>query len=95
MTCKRRVIDVSGDGVSNEGRAPRAMADALAAMGYTINGLVIKGDSPDPVKYYRVNVLAGQNAFLEVAHDFEDYPRAILRKLLKEIEQHALISHTD
>ena len=90
--CKRRVIDMSGDGVSNEGRAPRAMADALAAMGYTVNGLVIRGDTPDPVRYYEINVLAGQNAFLEIAHNFEDYPRAILRKLLKEIEQHALIS---
>lgn len=90
--CKRRVVDVSGDGVSNEGRAPRAMADALAALGYTVNGLVIRGDSPDPVRYYERNVLAGPNAFIEIASDFEDYPRAILRKLLKEIEQQALIS---
>ena len=90
--CKRRVVDMSGDGVSNEGRAPRAMADALAAMGYTVNGLVIRGDSPDPVKYYEINVLAGPQSFLEIAEDFEDYPRAILRKLLKEIEQQALVS---
>ena len=94
-TCKRRVIDMSGDGVSNEGRAPRAMADALVAMGYTINGLVIRGDSPDPVRYYEKNVVAGPNAFIEIARDFEDYPRAILRKLLREIEQHALISEAD
>lgn len=92
VECKRRVVDVSGDGVSNEGRAPRAMADALAALGYTVNGLVIRGDSPDPVKYYEINVLAGPQSFLEIAEDFEDYPRAILRKLLKEIEQQALIS---
>ena len=90
--CQRKVIDMSGDGVSNEGRAPRAMADALAAMGYTVNGLVIKGDTPDPVRYYRINVLAGDKSFIEIARDFEDYPRAILRKLLREIEQHALIS---
>lgn len=90
--CKRRVIDVSGDGVNNEGRAPRAIADSLAAMGYTINGLVIRGDTPDPVRFYEVNVLAGPRAFLEVAADFEDYPRAMLRKLLKEIEQQALVS---
>ncbi|MEM9139937.1 MAG: DUF1194 domain-containing protein [Pseudomonadota bacterium] len=91
-TCKRRVVDMSGDGVSNEGRAPRAMADALAAMGYTVNAIVIKGDQPDPIKYYQINVLAGAQAFLEVAEDFDDYPRAILRKLLREIEQQALIS---
>lgn len=90
--CKRRVVDVSGDGVSNEGRAPRAIANSLAALGYTVNGLVIRGDSPDPVRYYEINVLAGSRAFLEVADGFEDYPRAILRKLLREIEQQALVS---
>lgn len=90
--CKRRVVDVSGDGVNNEGAPPRAVADALAAQGYTVNGLVIRGDTPDPVKHYEINVIAGPRAFLEIARDFEDYPRAILRKLLREIEQQALIS---
>lgn len=93
--CERRVVDVSGDGVSNEGRAPRTMARTLAGLGYTINALVIKGDSPDPVKYYRQNVLAGERPFLEIARDFEDYPRAILKKLLREIESQALVSQLD
>ena len=92
QVCDRRVVDVSGDGVNNEGRAPRAVADALAALGYTVNGLVIRGDSPDPVRHYEINVIAGPRAFIEVARDFEDYPRAILRKLLREIEEKALIS---
>ncbi len=90
--CRRRVIDVSGDGVNNEGRAPRAMADALAALGYTVNGLVIRGDTPDPVKHYETNVLAGPRAFMEIAAGFEDYPEAIRRKLLREIEERALVS---
>ena len=90
--CARRIIDVSGDGVNNEGRAPRAVANQLAALGYTVNGLVIRGDTPDPVRYYERNVLAGARAFLEISDGFEDYPRAILRKLLKEIEQQALVS---
>lgn len=92
QTCRRRVIDVSGDGVNNEGRAPRAMADALAAIGYTINGLVIRGDTPDPVKHYELNVLAGPRSFMEIASSFEDYPDAIRRKLLREIEERALVS---
>lgn len=90
--CDRRVVDVSGDGVNNEGRAPRAVADALAALGYTVNGLVIRGDSPDPVRYYERNVIAGPQSFIEIADSFNDYPEAIRRKLLREIEQHALIS---
>ncbi|MFK7945134.1 MAG: DUF1194 domain-containing protein [Paracoccaceae bacterium] len=90
--CKRRVIDVSGDGVSNEGRAPRTMSTTLAGLGYTVNALVIRGDSPDPVKYYRDNVLAGPGAFMEIAKDFEDYPRAIRKKLLREVDSQALLS---
>jgi Ca-activated chloride channel homolog len=92
LRCRRRVVDVSGDGVNNEGRAPRAVADALAAMGYTVNGLVIRGDTPDPVKHYETNVLAGPRAFLEIAADFNDYPEAIRRKLLREVEERALVS---
>ena len=91
-TCKRRVIDISGDGVSNEGRAPSMVSGALAARGYTINGLVIRGADPDPVAHYRAQVIAGPGAFVEIAADFADYPRAILRKLLREIDQPMILS---
>jgi Ca-activated chloride channel homolog len=95
QACRRRVIDVSGDGVNNEGRAPRPMADALAAIGYTVNGLVIRGDKPDPVRHYEVNVLAGPRAFMEIASSFDDYPEAIRRKLLREVEERALVARLD
>ena len=91
-TCKRRVIDISGDGVSNEGRAPSTVSGTLAARGYTINGLVIRGADPDPVAHYRAQVIAGLGAFVEIAADFADYPRAILRKLLREIDQPMILS---
>ena len=90
--CKRRVIDVSGDGVSNEGRPPNVLSRQLAAQGYTVNGLVIRGADPDPVAHYRAEVIAGPGAFVEVASGFEDYPRAILRKLLREIDQPMILS---
>ncbi len=92
QTCKRRVIDVSGDGVSNEGRPPSMFSRALAAEGYTINGLVIRGADPDPVAHYRNEVIAGPGAFVEVASSFDDYPRAILKKLLREIDQPLILS---
>jgi len=92
LPCRRRVIDVSGDGVSNEGRAPRAISDALAADGYTVNGLVIRGADPDPVAHYRAEVIGGPGAFVEIAESFQDYPRAILRKLLREIDQPLIVS---
>lgn len=94
-TCKRRVIDVSGDGVSNEGRAPETISRALAAEGYTVNGLVIRGADPDPVAHFRAQVIAGPGAFVEVAADFSDYPRTILRKLLREIDQPEFVVRRD
>lgn len=86
-TCERKVIDVSGDGVSNEGRLPTEISRSLEAQGVTINGLVILGAEPDPFPQYRDEVIGGPGAFVEVAQDFTDYPRAFLRKLLREIDQ--------
>ncbi|MEM9781338.1 MAG: DUF1194 domain-containing protein, partial [Pseudomonadota bacterium] len=70
LTCDRRVIDVSGDGVSNEGRAPAPISDAAAAVGYTINALVIRGAIPDPVEHYATEVIAGPGAFVEIAEGY-------------------------
>ena len=85
MTCKRRVIDVSGDGASNRGRPAREIAELLAAQGVTINGLVIMGGWPDPAEFYVRNVVRGEGSFLELAEDFDDYAEAIKRKLLREL----------
>ena len=85
VPCKRRVIDVSGDGASNRGRPAREVAEALAAQGVTINGLVIMGGWPDPAEFYVRNVIRGEGSFLELAEDFEDYAEAIKRKLLREL----------
>ncbi|MBY8976002.1 DUF1194 domain-containing protein [Rhodobacteraceae bacterium NNCM2] len=92
LACKRRVIDVSGDGISNEGQPPRVLADRLAAQGFTVNALVIRGAEPDPVDHFQHEVIAGPGAFLEIATGFEDYPAAILRKLLREIDPPLLTS---
>ena len=85
MRCTRRVIDVSGDGASNRGRPARQVAEALAAQGVTINGLVIMGGWPDPAEFYTRNVVRGAGSFLELAENFDDYAHAIKRKLLREL----------
>jgi Ca-activated chloride channel family protein len=90
--CRRRVVDVSGDGVNNEGAPPSGMRDALGAAGYVVNGLVIAGAEPAPAPYYHRNVIVGPGAFVEVADGFADYPRAILRKLLREMEAPAVVA---
>lgn len=84
-TCGRRIVDVSGDGVSNRGRPVANAADVLAASGITVNALVIRGARPDPLPHYRAQVIRGPGAFVEVADGFEDFPRAIRAKLLREL----------
>jgi hypothetical protein len=81
----RKVIDVSGDGVNNNGRElALARKEALSA-GVTINGLPILWDYPELDAYYRENVIGGPGAFAVVAHDFADFNDALLGKLLREI----------
>lgn len=85
--CKRSVIDVSGDGISNVGIDTALQADGLAYGGTTINGLVMPSDfkSGDPYMYYVRNVARGHGAFVMDVTSYEDFPRAFQRKLLREI----------
>ena len=85
MPCRRRVIDLSGDGITNWGVEPSYFAERGVFDGITINGLVIKGATPDPEEYFRESVAYGPGAFVIVADDYEAYPEAILEKLLREI----------
>jgi len=83
--CKRRVIDVSGDGISNEGIAPKTLRSGLWQRGFTVNGLAIEGTTDDLTTYYWENVIAGENAFVMRANGFEDYAKRIKLKLLREV----------
>lgn len=82
---RRRVIDVSGDGRSNNGPAPTIARDAAAAQGVTINGLPILHMEPDIDEYYEKNVIGGPGAFSIPARDFASFGEAIRRKLILEI----------
>lgn len=84
--CGALTLDVSGDGKNNSGPRPRDVRGALAAQGITINGLVIATrDVAEMSAYYHAEVIEGPQAFVEVAAGFEDYGRAIRRKLLREL----------
>ncbi len=82
--CRRKVIDVSGDGVSNEGTEPRDVHRALRAAGVTVNAVVIETDEKDLTSYFWENVIIGEGAFVMTASGFEDYPDRIRRKLQRE-----------
>lgn len=83
--CLRQVIDVSGDGVNNDGFPPASAYRAHDMTGVTVNALAIEGEDPPPAPYYAREVIRGPGAFVEVARGYDDYARAMKRKLLREI----------
>ena len=87
--CLHRTIDVAGDGQNNEGFGPQLAYREFPFDGVTVNGLVVDATDfdtkTDLIAYYRREVLRGPGAFLEVAQGFEDYERAMRRKLEREL----------
>lgn len=83
--CRRRVIDVSGDGLSNEGAEPREIKPLLKAVGITVNAIAIEASEPDLTGYFYENVIHGEGAFVVTATDFKDYVPQIRRKLIREV----------
>ena len=88
--CQRRVIDVSGDGVSNEGIAPATQRAGLNADGITLNALAIETDKTDLTAYFFENLITGPGAFVMTADGFADYPAQIKRKLQRETTRQAV-----
>ena len=82
--CTRKVIDVSGDSVSNEGVTPQSIHPALKAQGVIVNGLAIETDQTDLTAYFFGSLIMGEGAFVVTANGFEDYPAQIKRKLQRE-----------
>ncbi len=82
---RRRVVDVSGDGRTNQGVQTSQMRDAAIAEGVTVNGLAILNEDPSVDQYFKQNVIGGSGAFLLSATDYKDFARAIKQKLLREI----------
>lgn len=87
FSAARRVIDISSDGVQNQGRRIDLAREATLARDVTINALVILNEMPDLEEYFGERVIGGFGAFVMAANDYPDYPEAIRRKLLREIGQ--------
>lgn len=81
--CARQVVDVSGDGVTNDGLPVQAAYQDPAFAAVTVNGLVI-GTDHKVLDHYRMAVLHGPGAFLVEAANFEDFARAMKEKLIRE-----------
>jgi len=89
---RRLVIDISGDGTSDE-NDPALARDRAVQRGVTINALIIHSfeyDLGDLARihlqtHYRDQVIGGQGAFLLNAEGFETFERAMREKLVREI----------
>lgn len=89
----RRIVDISGDGANNYGKIVSEARDIAVAAGITINGLPILSNptnslyptTPDLDLYFRDCVIGGPGAFYVVANGFEDFARAVRRKLILEV----------
>ncbi|WP_419904238.1 DUF1194 domain-containing protein [Kiloniella sp.] len=81
----RKVIDISGDGRSNQGAPPELVRNQSTAQGITINGLAIVNEDPFIDRYYEKFVIGGTGAFVQTATTYEDFGVAMMEKLVKEI----------
>ena len=84
-TAARRVVDVAGDGRSNEGVPPGPVRDRMAASGITINGLCVLHEEPDLLTSYTREVIGGPGAFALTCPDYPAFAEAMRQKLTREI----------
>lgn len=83
--CARRVIDVSGDGVTNEGFGPQLAYKHFPFDGVVVNGLAVLGADSQVQRYYEENLRHGPGAFVETSQGYTGFQRAMTRKLYREI----------
>jgi hypothetical protein len=89
----RRVIDVSGDGVNNNGPLVTVARDEVLAKGITVNGLPIMLKRPNPSTmdidnldvYFEDCVIGGPGAFVIPIRERNQFREAIKTKLVLEI----------
>ncbi len=94
------MIDISGDGKSNVGIDTATQADALERDDVTINGLVLPGGKlkilkDDPYMFYVRNVARGKGSFVMDVTSYADFPRAMRRKLIRELLPQVAIAKHD
>ncbi|MEP1521506.1 DUF1194 domain-containing protein [Ascidiaceihabitans sp.] len=87
--CDTKTLDMAGDGQNNEGFGPQAAYREFPFEDVTVNGLVVNGADFEAetglIAFYEGQVMHGPGAFIVVAQGFDDYARAMQRKLVREL----------
>ncbi len=91
------IIDISGDGVLNDGLAIHAAREQVLSLGLTVNGLPIEVSSDastspatsfdNVARFYMDCVIGGPGAFHLVARGFGDVRETLIMKLMLEMAQ--------
>jgi len=83
---KRNIVNVIGDGRSNDGIAPGPIRDRMVAGGITINGLCILHEEPDLLASYTDEVIGGPGSFAVTCRAYGDFAEAMRHKLTREVK---------
>lgn len=81
----RSVVNVIGDGRSNDGIAPGPIRDRMARADITINGLCVLHEEPDLLQSYTEEVIGGPGAFAVTCRVYQDFAEAMRQKLTREL----------
>lgn len=84
-TARRQVIDLSGNGRSDDHDKILETRDHLLSEAVVINALAIEEHNDRLTTYYRDFLIGGPGAFVITADEFEDFEEAMRRKLHREI----------
>jgi len=84
-TARRRVIDLSGNGRSDDHDKMLEMRDRLVRDGVVINALAIEEHNDDLTSYFYRFLIGGPGAFVITADEFDDFRVAMRKKLYREI----------
>ncbi len=99
---ERHIIDISGDGTSNQGRSVEDARDEAVKAGAVINGLSIFNQRAAAMNgylalhtnppgglanYYQQHVIGGPGSFVLPIDNFASFGDAMVHKLLQEISQ--------
>ncbi|MEO1238983.1 MAG: DUF1194 domain-containing protein [Pseudomonadota bacterium] len=84
--CKRKVIDISGDGADNAGTVPEVQRRIAETQGITINGLAIDPNGIPITNYYRMRVIT-RNGFVMTARGHGSYAETLKEKIRREVAQ--------
>ncbi|MGP3695698.1 DUF1194 domain-containing protein [Rhodobacter sp. NSM] len=84
--CRRKVIDISGDGPENAGFTVARARQAAEAAGVEINAIAIEDmGASSPITSFYDRWAITRNGFVMTARGLQDYRRAIREKLLREL----------